>query len=186
VISFCQSVLLKWWWWYIWTLTPYPALHRRTEHRKTKTKRTKSCCFRWIWNWVACHCCVNRDLRAYDDGRGETVYRLDRCEMYNSMAASMSSLLRLMENSPVWFVKFIIWKKYQIFFVNTLFHICGSIIFAVFNFLNDVYCMFFPVSCTESYVIRCEHCHCSKTSWDNNSLLNGYELLSEKFILELY
>jgi len=48
------------------------------------------------------HCVVNRDLRPYNDGG--TVYRLDRCETYNSMAVSMSSLLRLMDNSPVWFV----------------------------------------------------------------------------------
>lgn len=47
---------------------------------------------------------VNRDLRLYDDGHGETVYRLDRTDSYNSMAVSMASLLRLMENSPVWFV----------------------------------------------------------------------------------
>ena len=56
-------------------------------------------------------CCFynsgSRDLRPYSDGCSETVYRLDRCETYNSMAASMSSLLRLMENSPVWFVALI-------------------------------------------------------------------------------
>jgi len=46
----------------------------------------------------------NRDLRPYHDGRGETVYRLDRSETYNSMAASMSSVLRLMEKTAVWFV----------------------------------------------------------------------------------
>ena len=54
-------------------------------------------------NSLFLHCDV-RDLRLYDDGRGETVYRLDCTDTYNSMAASMSSLLRLMDNSPIWFV----------------------------------------------------------------------------------
>ena len=48
--------------------------------------------------------CENRAIRQYEDGRGETVYRLDRTDTYNSMASSMASLLRLMENSPVWSV----------------------------------------------------------------------------------
>ena len=53
----------------------------------------------------------NRDLRLYDDGYSETVYRLDRCETYNPMAVSMSSILRLMESSLVWFVTLIGWRS---------------------------------------------------------------------------
>ena len=53
----------------------------------------------------------NRDLRLYDDGYSETVYRLDRCETYNPMAVSMSSILRLMESSLVWFVTLIGWPS---------------------------------------------------------------------------